>query len=146
MNKILIGIVIILIVVIGGFYFLMNDPADDMEEHESGDSEAIVVENNDNVVADKIFVLTGENFKFMMDGVDNPILRVKEGDTVKIEFESVGGFHDWKIDEFGAATQKVNEGGKTSVVFVANKKGSFEYYCSVGQHRANGMKGTLIVE
>jgi plastocyanin len=29
---------------------------------------------------------------------------------------------------------------------VADKKGTFEYYCSVGQHRALGMKGKLVVE
>jgi plastocyanin len=34
----------------------------------------------------------------------------------------------------------------TFIEFVANKKGKFEYYCSVGEHRAMGMKGNLVVE
>ncbi len=73
-------------------------------------------------------------------------MRVKEGDTVTITFRSVGGFHDWVVDEFDAATEQVQTDGETSVTFIADKKGTFEYYCSVGQHRANGMVGTLIVE
>lgn len=94
----------------------------------------------------KVFSLTGENFKFVMDGVDNPDLKVSVGDTVRIEFESIDGFHDWTIEGFNAATSQVQTGSKTSVEFVADKAGTFEYYCSVGQHRANGMKGSLIVE
>ena len=34
----------------------------------------------------------------------------------------------------------------TFVEFTVDKTGTFEYYCSVGQHRANGMVGNLIVE
>ena len=51
-----------------------------------------------------------------------------------------------KLIEFNAATEKVAAGVSSSVEFVADKKGTFEYYCSVGQHRANGMKGKLIVK
>lgn len=42
-------------------------------------------------------------------------------------------------------TTQVNTGATTSVEFVADQVGNFEYYCSVGQHRANGMVGTLTV-
>lgn len=89
----------------------------------------------------KVFKITGENFKFSQTEI-----RVKKGDRVKINFESIGGFHDWTIAEFNAKTSQVNAGGKTLVEFVADKTGEFEYYCSVGQHRQMGMKGKLIVE
>lgn len=92
------------------------------------------------------FRMEGENFRFMMGGQENPELRVKQGDIVRIEFKSASGFHDWVVDEFGARTEQVNTGGASSVEFVASQKGTFEYYCSVGQHRQNGMKGNLIVE
>lgn len=95
---------------------------------------------------DMVFELTGENFAFFMDGQEQPELRVKQGDTVKIIFTSTDGFHDWVVDEFDAATEKVQTGGTTEVTFVAREKGTFEYYCSVGQHRANGMWGNIIVE
>jgi len=89
----------------------------------------------------KVFEVRGKNFEF-----DVPEIRVKQGDTVTINFESTDGFHDWVIDEFNARTQQVRPGTATSVTFVADKAGTFEYYCSVGSHRANGMSGALIVE
>ena len=92
------------------------------------------------------FTMTGENFKFLMDGKDNPDLKVKVGDTVKIIFTSTDGFHDWVVTELNAATQKVKAGETATVEFVADKAGTFEYFCSVGSHRAKGMKGKLIVE
>lgn len=88
-----------------------------------------------------VITLTGKNFEFSTDEI-----RVKEGETVTIKFTSTGGFHDWRVDEFDAGTEAVNPGEQTSVTFVADKKGSFEYYCSVGNHRERGMKGILIVE
>ena len=94
----------------------------------------------------KTFVLTGENFKFMMEGQEGPEMRVKLGDSVRVEFSSTEGFHDWKVDEFQAATEKVRVGNTTTVEFVADKAGTFEYYCSVGSHRQMGMKGKLVVE
>ena len=50
------------------------------------------------------------------------------------------------IDEFNAKTRVLNKGEEETITFVADKAGTFEYYCSVGQHRANGMVGKLIVE
>ncbi len=87
------------------------------------------------------FTVKGSNYAF-----DVQEIRVKEGDTVTINFESSEGFHDWVVDEFDAATAKVRPGTPTSVTFVASKAGTYEYYCSVGSHRAQGMVGTLIVE
>ncbi len=85
--------------------------------------------------------LTGKNFSFSQDEI-----RVTKGDTVTINFESTGGFHDWVVDEFDAQTERVNEGWKTSVTFIASEAGEFEYYCSVWNHRAQWMIGKLIVE
>ena len=93
------------------------------------------------VAPPKVFNLTGRNFSFSQEEI-----RVKKGDRVVINFESTDGFHDWVIDEFNAHTDRVNPGTKTSVEFIADKTGTFEYYCSVSIHRAAGMKGKLIVE
>lgn len=88
----------------------------------------------------KTFVVTGDNFKFMPS-----TMTVKKGDTVKIVFKNANGFHDLKLDEFNVATAQLKAGAEETVTFVATKTGSFEYYCSVGNHRAMGMKGTLTV-
>jgi nitrite reductase (NO-forming) len=88
-----------------------------------------------------VIEVRGSNFEF-----DVTEIRVKEGDTVQINFESADGFHDWVVDEFDAATAQVRPGTPATVTFVADKAGSFEYYCSVGNHRERGMVGTLVVE
>jgi plastocyanin len=110
-----------------------------------------VVENGNtkNSIQDsgeKTFVVTASNLRFYLDGVESPDLKVKQGDKVTIVFKNEEGFHDWKIDEFNAATKQIAAGATETIEFVADKKGTFEYYCSVGQHRANGMFGKFIVE
>lgn len=96
---------------------------------------------------DVVFQITGEDFVFRMDGEENPVLRVEQGQRVRIEFSSVDGFHDWVNDEFNASTERLQpEDGTAVVEFVADQPGEFTYYCSVGSHRAKGMEGTLIVE
>lgn len=88
----------------------------------------------------KEFTVTGKNFSF-----EPAALNVKKGDVVTIHFVNSGGFHDFRIDAFNVATEKLNGGAQTSVTFTADKTGVFEYYCSVGEHRAMGMKGVFTV-
>lgn len=85
--------------------------------------------------------ITASNFKYSTSQI-----KVKKGDTVKIVLANTGGTHDWVIDEFNARTKIITSGETAEITFVANKTGSFEYYCSIGTHRAMGMKGMLIVE
>ncbi len=92
-------------------------------------------------VATKTFDVKASNFAF-----DVKEMKVKVGDKVKVTFTNVEGFHDWVIDEFGARTQKLGAGASETVEFTASKKGTFEYYCSIGKHRAMGMVGKLIIE
>ncbi len=89
----------------------------------------------------KSFNVTGQNFSFTPNEI-----RVKKGDTVKVTFTS-NGTHDFVIDEFNARTAVLRTGDAPQTIeFVADKTGSFEYYCSVGSHRQMGMVGRLIVE
>lgn len=89
----------------------------------------------------KVFQVTNAGFSF------NPKeIKVKKGDTVKIVFTSKGGTHNWVLDEFDAETKQLQTGETGEVTFVADKAGTFEYYCSVGNHRQMGMVGNLIVE
>ncbi len=91
--------------------------------------------------ATKTFNVKGLNFSF-----DTKEIKVNKGDTVVIKFTNTEGFHDWVIDEFNARTKQIGEGKSETITFVADKAGTFEYYCSVGKHRAMGMKGNLIVQ
>lgn len=73
-------------------------------------------------------------------------IRVKKGETVKIIMKSADMMHDFNIDELGVKLPITKSGETNTVEFTADTIGEFEFYCSVGQHRANGQVGTLIVE
>ena len=73
-------------------------------------------------------------------------IRVKKGEKVKIIFTNAEGLHDFVIDEFAVKTDRISDGQTTEVEFTPDKTGTFEFYCSVPNHRQMGMKGNLIVE
>lgn len=94
------------------------------------------------VTSGKVVEVTveGSNYKF-----SPATIKAKQGDTVKLTFKSTGGIHNLVIDQFGVETSQLGEGEEEEVEFVADKMGTFEYYCAVANHRAMGMKGTLVV-
>ena len=149
MNKLLLVFVLV-VVVLGGGYFVMKwnapvlQPAEMMEATTTPEPVASGATGADTSMgAVKEFTL--DSFEF---GYDQKTVTVKKGDTVKITLTNSGKMmHDWVVDEFtGAKMKRVTNGQTGTVTFVADKAGTFEYYCSVGQHRANGMVGKLVVE
>jgi plastocyanin len=92
------------------------------------------------VVSLKEVTITAGNFKYDLDSFS-----VKKGQKVKLTFKNGEGFHDFRIDELNVATNKIKAGEEQTIEFTPDKVGSFEYYCSVGSHRAMGMKGTITV-
>jgi len=73
-------------------------------------------------------------------------ITVKAGSTVKIAMNSVSAQHDFVIDELGVKMPIIKNGDTGTVEFKADKAGEYAFYCSVGNHRALGMEGTLVVE
>ena len=127
---------IVLVVLIGGYYWQNSQkPA------ENTPVEQIVQEEKQMQPGVKEFEVSGNNFAFSPTEIV-----VNQGDTVRINFTNSGGFHDLVIDEFNTRTQQLADGGKETIEFVADKTGTFEYYCSVGKHREMGMVGNLIIK
>ncbi len=87
------------------------------------------------------FTIEGNNFAF-----DTKTITVNKGDVVKIILNNTEGRHDLVIDEFNVSTQVLTAGQTDEVQFIADTAGSFEYYCSIEDHRAMGMVGQLIVK
>ncbi len=73
------------------------------------------------------------------------LIRVKKGVKVKLTLNAVSLMHDFNIDELGVKVPVTKSGSSSTVEFTASKVGEFEFYCSIGQHRANGQVGKLIV-
>ena len=141
MNK-TITIVIVLVLVAAGAYFVWGMGGNQTQtpsDTETGDS--MTGDNATTTTQVKEFKVSGTPFKFSVEEI-----RVKQGDTVRIVFTNEEGLHDWVIDEFSARTKQLKVGESETIEFVADKTGTFEYYCSVGTHRAMGMVGNLIVE
>lgn len=130
-------ITLVLVLIVGSYWLLTDKEVDTT----SNLSEESMTGNNDEGITKKIFDV--DSFAF---GYSETEIRVKKGDAVTINLTNSGGFHDWVVDEFAAATEQIAAGGNTSVTFVASETGTFEYYCSVGDHRTKGMVGKLIVE
>jgi plastocyanin len=141
MNKI-VALIAIAVVVVAGWLMFRDAGVDTGLENlapQTNDESQNAEITADNVSV-KEFTVTGTTFAF------NPkTITVNRGDTVKINFVNSVGMHDWVIDEFNARTPVIQVGQSATVTFVADKSGSFEYYCSVGNHRQMGMVGTLVV-
>jgi plastocyanin len=160
-NRLIVIVAIVLVVIAGSAYFLTKNSSTtlpaatptptqammDMTETPSASpSESMqmtpeatgAMKESGNV---KEVTVTGANFKFTPSTIT-----VKKGDTVRVTFKSSGGFHDFVIDEYDVQTKMVDTGLSDTVEFVADKAGTFEYYCSVGNHRQMGMVGKLIVQ
>ena len=74
------------------------------------------------------------------------VITVKKGQKVKIVMKSVDMMHNFNIDELNVQIPITKSGETGTVEFIPNKVGTYEYYCSVEQHRANGQVGKLIVQ
>lgn len=151
MKKTFIWIIVLILVVVGVSFFMRGDvvdnPSTSNNEMEMGNMQATDLPEDynkptgDTQAPVKEFVIAGENFSFSPN-----VITVNKGDLVKITFKNTGGFHDLVINEYKVATKQIRTDEEETISFIADKVGSFEYYCSVGTHRAQGMFGTLKVE
>ncbi|MBI4078822.1 MAG: cupredoxin domain-containing protein [Candidatus Levybacteria bacterium] len=147
MNKYLL-IAVLGVVLVGGIIFVQSRspqaPLEPVPVPGSNVTETVVEESaspsaaEENVVA---VTVAGSPFQF----VPNEI-RAKKGDTVRITFKNESGSHDLTLPGFNVATKQLSAGSQETVEFVADKIGTFEFYCSVAGHKEDGMVGTLIVE
>jgi plastocyanin len=140
------GIIIAIIVIGGVWYSLARPAAAPTAEQSTEVTTQVPSEKSTNVATDiaaavQEVVVTGSSFAF-----DPKEIRVTEGTRVRVVFKNSGGTHDFVLDEFNARTNVLKSGETQTIEFVADKKGTFEYYCSVGEHRQMGMVGRLVVE
>lgn len=150
MNNKLTTVLIIIVLVIGGFLLFNNRsvaptelevennmpvPGSEVEEteviEETAEEEELLVRE---------FTVDTANFSFSPSNIT-----VNQGETVKITVKNTQGFHDFRLDKFNVATKLLNESEEQTITFVADEKGTFEYYCSVGNHRDMGMVGSFTV-
>lgn len=155
-NMVIFGGIIVFLLLLGGGAFLLSNNAGKNDQAR----QAMDQQNTPSQVTEvPTTTPTGGTVEgAMSDGEETTIqvegggfyfkpneIRVKKGERVKIVFTNAGGVHNFVIDEFNVASDKISS-GQTTVEFTPDKTGTFEFYCSVGNHRQMGMKGNLIVE
>ncbi len=90
---------------------------------------------------DKTIEVSGSEFSFSPDSIS-----VSQGEKVKIVFTNTGSVpHNFVIEELGIESRILSPGESQAIIFTASRSGTFSFYCSVGNHRAQGMEGTFEV-
>lgn len=145
-----VGVVVLLLVLGGGFMLIRgsgngsqtttettnttNDASSATPSPESAEAEPGTGEV-------KVINLEAGSFYFTPNEI-----KVKKGERVKIVMTSKDMMHDFVIDDLNVKIPVTRAGSTATVEFTAGTVGEFEYYCSVGNHRAQGQVGKLIVE
>lgn len=89
----------------------------------------------------KAVVVEGTEFEFNPSSIS-----VTKGEKVRITFKNVGSsVHDFYIEELGIKTNLLNPGESQTVEFIADKTGTFTFYCTVPGHKELGMEGEIKV-
>lgn len=143
-NKIIITILIIAVAIFGIIWWIGQTDNQPQEPQPNGQNVNVNVEpeptEEEPIGAD--FTLEGTEYSFDVDS-----LTVSEGDRIRITLMNTGTMpHDFVLDEFNARTRILQPGEIDTIEFTANTAGTYEYYCSVGNHRELGMVGTIVVE
>lgn len=146
-SKVLIIIAIVLVAAIAGYLYItsQNAPAtselqENMESIQEDVTDDAMMEDESMMQEVTTIDMTGEDFSF-----DPSEITVKKGETVKIVLNAVDMPHDFVVDELDVRTEIAQPGETVEVEFTPTEAGEYEYYCSVGNHRAQGMVGTLTV-
>lgn len=152
MGKIIVSVIAVVAVVYVGTRLMKGDTPSDVAQDVKTEAKKEVKKAAEKA-AENLTESKGTAKEFAMDSYydDKGVwfsvkeIRVKKGDRVRIAVTNTKGMHDFVIDEFGVKQETpLNE--KTVIEFVADKAGTFEYYCSKPGHRAKGQWGKLIVE
>jgi len=113
---------------------------------EPGD-DAIMLEDDEAMMQAKGTEYTIDMFVF---GYSVEQIQASPGETITINLTNSDGMHDFDIDELEVDTLVIKEGETNSVTFIIPEDASpgteYTYYCSVGNHRAQGMEGTIVVQ
>jgi len=147
MNPMLLVGIIVAVLIIGAVVVLgmgASNTADSVAEKTENTVAPIATtqsETMDEAAPENVIEVEGGSFYFKPNEI-----RVKAGETVTIKLNSADMMHDFVIDELDVRTEIVQGGSSGSVTFTPTEPGEYEFYCSVSNHRAQGMVGTLIVE
>ena len=145
---------IVLLLVLGGWFMTRKNVNE--VENKSESKEVVITKvptkeeagvedsttNGGETGAVKEITVEGSEFSFKPKSIE-----LTKGDRVKLTFKNVGRqSHNFVIDELEIETKTIPGGASDTIEFVAEESGTFEFYCSVDNHKSFGMKGEMGVE
>lgn len=133
------GIVALIVVLTGGFFFMSRKSGSRPTEQ----STTNIQQPTSEMIKENVQTVTMEAGSFYYKP---NVINAKVGEKIKLVMTSKDMMHNFNIDELAVKLPITKAGETNTVEFTARKAGTFEFYCSVGQHRKNGQVGTLIVE
>ena len=149
----IVGVILLVLLIGGGLYFGMKKSSptkQTVQQMATPTTVPTTVPSVTTTTASPTAMTTAQAKEFTVHGGSyyfKPTqITVKKGDSVKITFMNDAGFHDFVLDGYNVKTDVIGTGKSQTVTFTADKVGSFPYYCSVSNHRAMGMQGTLVVQ
>lgn len=149
MNKQVILISGVVAVLVIGAFLLFNKPkTQPVSETVTTPAQEVAQPVKEESATDSSMTEGVKEFTFVSEGLNftpNEII-VKVGDKVRITYKNTKGQHNLALDEFNVKTKLLNAGEEETVEFVADKAGTYEFYCPVPGHKAAGMEGMLIVK
>lgn len=135
MNKnVLIAVSVLTIIILAVVFLLPKSTSGNAIKNSDENVKEFVIESYTEIIDGKYFPKFSPNQ-----------ITVNKGDIVRLKITNKKGTHDFKIDEFNVYTDTPLD-KEMIVEFVADKAGSFEYYCTKPGHRQNGHWGTLNVK
>lgn len=132
-NKLSIFLAIILIF-ISGCYAQNGAQSDKTVDTTTGDTGTSGGEIKEFTIRESSFMLSPST------------ITVNKGDTVRITVMNDQGTHNLFIEGYNERTSTISAGDSEVIEFVADKAGTFDMWCEVGNHRSQGMEGTLVVQ
>ena len=144
MKQVTIGLLVVAIV--GGIVYFLNNKNGTGSSVQPEPSKVMSISSPPGVPPEttdmnvKVIDVEAGSFYYKPEVID-----VAKGQKIKIIMKSVSMMHDFNIDELGVKMPIIKNGDTGTVEFTADKVGTFEYYCSVGKHRANGQVGKITV-
>lgn len=151
MNKILALLLISMVAIFAGC--AANQTADNlpglddmpMQEEDSSHDDMMTSDSNDESVglSDDVREIRVEGFNF---GYGPDRIEVAAGERVRLVFDNMQGTHDFVVEGTDIRTPVIQSGQTSVVEFQIDEAGEYNFYCSVGSHRAAGMEGVLVVQ
>lgn len=121
-------IIVTLVIIVAGYFIIFSNSRDKPLDESVWNGDVIEID------------LTAKQWEF-----EPQLIEVNLGDKVELHVESVDVSHGIVIPEYGIS-ERLNPGEDVHAEFIADKKGTFNFYCNVPCGAGHsGMNGIIVV-